>query len=146
MKLFGVDSGVFYFYKIVNPLKIIGQEAGKKFYDGLMTRFHELAPEMVCGNFLMPFRGTKIWDEYYPFVSREDYKHYDSKTAFLIRNQVVREKMHFFMFWNQWLYYTSDFYAKNVRKFVIHDTLHLRFMELYNQLRPEYERIWDVRP
>ncbi|MDO8559107.1 MAG: hypothetical protein Q7R84_02140 [bacterium] len=131
---------------IVNPLKIIGQEAGKKFYDGLMTRFHELAPEMVCGNFLMPFRGTKIWDEYYPFVSREDYKHYDSKTAFLIRNQVVREKMHFFMFWNQWLYYTSDFYAKNVRKFDIQDTLHLRFMELYNQLRPEYERIWDVRP
>lgn len=131
---------------IVNPLKIIGREAGEEFYRKLMARLQELAPEMVCGNFLMPFRGTKIWDEYYAFVSREDYKHYDSKTAFLIRNQVVREKMHFFMFLYQWLYYTSDFYQKNVRKFDVGDTLHLRFEELYKQFRPRYERIWNVRP
>lgn len=131
---------------IVDPLKIIGREAGREFYQKLMARLSELGPEMVCGNFLMPFRGTKIWDKYYAFISQEDYKHYNSKTAFLIRNPVVREKMHFFMFWYQWLYFTSDFYNKNVRKFAVHDTLHLRFLELYEHFRPLYERLWDVRP
>ena len=131
---------------IVNPLKTIGREEGEAFYDKLMSRLYQLGPEMVCGNFLMPFRGTKIWDEYYAFVSSEDYKDYDSKTAFLVRNPVVREKMHFFMFWYQWLYYTSDFYNKKVRKFAVHDTLHERFLELYKKFRPKYERLWDIRP
>jgi len=131
---------------IVDPLKIIGREAGKEFYQKLMARLYELGPEMICGNFLMPFRGTKIWDKYYAFVSREDYKHYNSKTAFLIRNQIVREKMQFFMFWHQWLYFTSDFYNQNVRKFEVQDTLHLRFLELYESFRPKYEKLWDVRP
>jgi len=131
---------------ITDPLKIISREAGKNFYDKLMERFYELAPEMICGNFLMPFRGTKIWDKYYAFVSPKDYKYYNTKTAFLIRNPIVREKMHFFMFWYQWLYYNSDFYNDNVRKFAVYDTLHLRFLELYEQFRPEYERLWDVRP
>jgi len=140
-------NGIYtYLSFIVDPLKIIGREEGKGFYNKLMKRFYELAPEMVCGNFLMPFRGTKIWDQYYAFVGREDYKHYDSKTAFLIKNSVVREKMHFFMFWHQWLYYNSDFYNQKVRKFAVHDTLHKRFIELYNQFRPWYERLWDVRP
>lgn len=131
---------------IVNPLKIISREKGEEFYDKLMARLYELGPEMICGNFLMPFRGTKIWDEYYTFVSPEDYKYYDSKTAFLIRNPIVREKMHFFMFWYQWLYYTSDFYNQKVRKFAVHDTLHERFLELYNIFRPKYERLWNIRP
>jgi radical SAM superfamily enzyme YgiQ (UPF0313 family) len=131
---------------IVDPLKIIGREEGKAFYDKLMSRLYELAPEMICGNFLMPFRGTKIWDQYYAYVSREDYKYYDSKTAFLVKNEIVREKMHFFMFWYQWLYYTSDFYNQKVRKFAVEDTLHLRFSELYKQFRPRYERLWSVRP
>lgn len=131
---------------IVNPLKIVSREKGKEFYDDLMKRFHELAPEMVCGNFLMPFRGTKLWDEYYALVSPEDYKRYDTKTAFLVRNPIVQEKMQFFMFWYQWLYYNSDFYNKEVRKFDVHDTLHERFLELYEQFRPRYERLWNVRP
>jgi len=111
-----------------------------------MQRIEELAPEMICGNFLMPFRGTKIWDKYYAYVSPEDYRHYDSKTPFLIRNPVLREKMKFFMFWYQWQYYTSDFYNTNVREFQTGDTLHLRFLELYKHFRSVYERIWDVRP
>jgi len=131
---------------IVNPHKVIGREAGKDFYDKLMSRFHELAPEMVCGNFLMPFRGTALWDQYYAFVSPEDYKFYDSKTPFLIRNPIVREKMQFFMFWYQWKYYTSDFYNNNVRKFETGDTLHLRFLELYDQFSAKYQKIWNVRP
>ncbi|HBM45986.1 MAG: hypothetical protein UT05_C0001G0037 [Parcubacteria group bacterium GW2011_GWF2_38_76] len=130
---------------IVNPLKIIGKKAGENFYNLLTERFKELAPEMVCGNFLMPFRGTKLWDEYYAYVSPEDYKHYDSKTPFLVRNPVLREKMKFFMFWYQWKYYTSDFYQKNVRKFDSGDTLHLRFMELYNHFKIIYERNWNIR-
>jgi len=142
LKKYGIYT---YLSFIVNPLKIIGQEEGKEFYQRLMTRLYELAPEMICGNFLMPFRGTKIWDQYYAFVSREDYKYYNSKTAFLIRNPVVREKMHFFMFWHQWLYYTSDFYNQNVRKFDVHDTLHERFLELYKEFREKHERLWNVR-
>lgn len=131
---------------IVDPLKIVGRETGEEFYEKLMARFYELKPEMVCGNFLMPFRGTKIWDKYYQHVSPEDYKYYDSKTAFLVKNPIVREKMQFFMFWYQWQYYTSDFYNKNVRKFEVKDTLHQRFCELYDKFVPKYEKLWDVRP
>ena len=141
------DSGIStYLSFIVNPMKIIGREAGENFYDILMKRVEELAPEMICGNFLMPFRGTKIWDEYYAYVSPEDYKYYDSKTPFLVHNPVVREKMKFFLFWYQWLYYTSDFYNQKVRKFECNDTLHLRFVELYQKFRTQYERLWNVRP
>lgn len=131
---------------IVNPLKIVGREQGKKYYEDLLNVFYNLKPEMVCGNFLMPFRGTKLWDEYYHLVSQDDYKNYTSKSAFLIKNEVVREKMEFFMFWFQWVYYNSDFYRDNIRKFDTGDTLHLRFLELYKEFIPKYERIWDVRP
>jgi len=131
---------------IVDPLRIISREAGAEFYQILMARIEELAPEMICGNFLMPFRGTKIWDKYYAHVSPEDYKYYDSKTPFLIRNPIVREKMKFFMFWHQWQYYTSDFYNTKVREFKTGDTLHLRFEELYKHFRSVYERLWNVRP
>jgi len=129
---------------IVNPLKIVGREQGEEFYRKLMERFNELKPEMVCGNFLMPFRGTKLWDEYFQFVSSEDYKYYDSKTPFLIRNKVLREKMQFFMFYYQWLYYTSETYNK-IRTFKCNDTLHLRFEELKEEFYTLYERIWNVR-
>jgi hypothetical protein len=111
-----------------------------------MARIYELAPEMICGNFLMPFRGTKIWDKYYVFVSRDDYRNYDSKTPLMIRNEVVKEKMKFFMFWYQRLYYTSEFYNTEVRKFDVGDTLHLKLEDLYKEFRPKYERMWNIRP
>jgi radical SAM superfamily enzyme YgiQ (UPF0313 family) len=130
---------------IVDPLAVVGREEGETFYKKLMERFHELKPEMVCGNFLMPFRGTGLWDRYYQFVGPEDYKHYDSKTPFLVRNPVLREKMKFWMFHYQWEYFTSDFYQNNVRKFDTGDTLHLRFTELYDEFKPRYDRIWNVR-
>jgi radical SAM superfamily enzyme YgiQ (UPF0313 family) len=142
MKKYGIMT---YLSFIVNPLKIIGKEAGDAFYQTLTKRLEELGPEMICGNFLMPFRGTKIWDEYYAYVSPEDYKDYDSKTPFLIRNPVVREKMKFFMFFYQWKYFNSKFYNEQVRKFAVNDTLHLRFAELNEKFTPIYERIWDVR-
>lgn len=130
---------------IVNPLEIIGAKQAEEFYTVLMMRFEELAPEMVCGNFLMPFRGTGMWDKYYAYVSPEDYKHYDSKTPFLVRNPIVRKKMQFFMFWYQWKYFTSDFYNKNVRLFSTGDNLNMRFLELYENYMPIYEELWDVR-
>lgn len=143
LKRFGIYT---YLSFIVNPLEIVGREVGVEFYARLMTRFNELGPEMVCGNFLMPFRGTALWDKYYQYISPEDYQYYDSKTPFLVRNPVIRDKVRFFMFWYQWLYYTSDWYRDNVRRFDIGDTLHLRFEELYAEFRPLYERLWDVRP
>lgn len=140
------ENGIYtYLSFIVNPLNIIGKEKGIEFYSKLMETFYKLKPEMVCGNFLMPFRGTKIWDEYYAYISKDDYKHYDSKTAFLIRNEIVREKMHFFMFWYQYKYYTSDLYNNQIRKFDVHDTLHERFIELNEEFEKKYQRIWNIR-
>lgn len=138
--------GIFiYLSFIVNPLKIVGRAAGETFYEKLMQRLFELKPEMICGNFLMPFRGTKLWDDYYQFVSTEDYKYYDSKTPFLIRNSILREKMQFFMFWYQWQYYKSNVYNEQVREFACNDTLHLRFEELRKDFEYRYERNWNAR-
>lgn len=145
VKMLKEEGIMVYLSFIVNPLKIIGKEAGEKFYGLLMNRLYELAPEMVCGNFLMPFRGTKLWDEYYAHISPDDYKHYDSKTPFLIRNPIAREKMRFFLFWYQWKYFTSSFYREQVRKFETGDTLNMRFNELYDQFKILYERYWNIR-
>lgn len=142
LKKYGIYT---YLSFIVNPLKIVGKESGEDYYNKLNEALITLKPEMICGNFLMPFRGTKLWDDYYQFVSEEDYKYYDSKTAFLVRNKILREKMHFFMFWNQWKYYTSDLYNKEIRYFHTGDTLNLRFLELYEQFKHVYNRLWDRR-
>lgn len=131
---------------IVNPLEVVGRQQGEEFYARLTRRLHELKPEMICGNFLMPFRGTGLWDKYYHLVSREDYAMYNSKEPFLVRNETLREKMRFFMFWYQWLYYTSDTYNSWVRTFACGDTLHLRFLELQKRFEKSYRRCWNTRP
>lgn len=120
---------------IVNPLKIKTQEESNEFYSKLLDRFVELRPEMVCGNFLMPFRGTKIWDLYKDLIEEEDYNFYNSKSAFLEKDKENRQRMEYEMFYYQWLYYTSDFYRENVRTFQTEDTLHLRFLELNEQFK-----------
>lgn len=130
---------------IVNPLAVIGREEGNHYYSKLMEAFYDLKPEMVCGNFLMPFPGTKMWDKYYAYVSKEDYKYYDSKTPFLARNEVLREKMKFFMFWYQYQYFTSATYNNEVREFAVGDTLHLRFKELNEYFKSVYYRNWNLR-
>ena len=129
---------------IVNPLKIIGREKGEKFYNDLLKRFDDLKPEMVCGNFLMPFKGTKLWDEYYWLVSEDDYKEYDSKSAFVIKNKILRKKMEYFMFHYQMKYYRSPVYRR-LREFECGDMLHLRFQELERKFNAVYDAIWDKR-
>lgn len=120
---------------IVNPIKINTDEKSKEFYNKLLKRFYELKPEMVCGNFLMPFRGTKLWDDYKDLVTKEDFKYYNSKSAFLEKNPERRKKDEYDMFYYQWLYYNSEFYNTKIRKFNIHDTLHLRFLELKEEFK-----------
>ena len=115
---------------IVNPVKINTDEKAESFYQRLLERFYKLRPEMVCGNFLMPFRGTKLWEEYKDLVTKEDFQYYNSKSAFLEKDMKRRKKDEFDMFYYQWVYYTSDIYNEHVRKFDIYDTLHLRFLEL----------------
>ena len=115
---------------IVNPVKVHTKEASYEFYLKLLERFYQLKPEMICGNFLMPFRGTKLWDEYKHLITFDDFKYYDSKSAFLEKDLKRRNEEEFDMFYYQWLYYTSDFYQNNIRKFDVYDTLHLRFLEL----------------
>ena len=115
---------------IVNPTKIDTDEKSEEFYNRLLNRFYELKPEMVCGNFLMPFRGTKLWDEYKHLVEEKDFDDYDSKSAFLEKDPERRKKDEFDMFYYQWKYYTSDFYKNNIRRFDTNDTLYLRFLEL----------------
>ncbi len=120
---------------IVNPLKVRTQEESDDFYSRLLDRFVELKPEMVCGNFLMPFRGTKIWDDYKELVTEEDYNFYNSKSAFLEKDKENRLRMEYEMFYYQWLYYTSSFYQEHVRPFNTEDTLNLRFLELEEQFK-----------
>jgi hypothetical protein len=118
---------------IVNPLKVNTDKKADDFYGKLLDRFYKLKPEMVCGNFLMPFRGTKLWDEYSDLVSFDDYKFYDSKSAFLEKDATRRLKDEYDMYYYQSVYYTSDLYNTQVRKFNINDTLYLRFVELTEQ-------------
>lgn len=114
---------------IVDPTKINTNERSNEFYEKLMQRFADLKPEMICGNFLMPFRGTKLWDKYKDLVTFDNYKEYNSKSAFLEKNSERRLIDEFNMFKCQWDYYTSEMY-NNIRKFACGDTLHLRFLEL----------------
>ena len=141
------DRGIFtYLSFIVDPLNIVGAEKGKEFYEILKKRFLELKPEMVCGNFLMPFPGTPMWDKYYHLVSKEDFRNYNSKTPFLVKNKILHEKMRYFMFKMQRDYYNSDFYNREVRRFETGDTLHLRFLELEKEFGQLIENIRYLRP
>jgi radical SAM superfamily enzyme YgiQ (UPF0313 family) len=133
------NKGIYtYLSFIVDPTHLVGRgengitgaEKGKDFYKLLQKRFEELKPEMVCGNFLMPFPGTPLWDDYYWMVNEKDFQHYDSKTPFLVKNNLVATKMKYFMFDVQWKYYTSDLYNNHIRKFDVGDQLYNRFVEL----------------
>lgn len=127
---------------IVNPLKVNTKESNGIFYKRLLERVSSLKPEMICGNFLMPFRGTKIWDEYKEYVTKEDFKEYDSKSAFLEKDKEIRKEIEYQMFKFQDDFYNSLFYKENIREFREDDTLGLRFKELREQFG-KYKSIWE---
>jgi hypothetical protein len=84
------------------------------------------------------------------FENPDNYKDYDSKSAFLIKNPVLRKKMEFFMYYYQAKYYRSSFYKENVRTFCKEnadeqDTLCERFMELDSKFIPMFEELWNKR-
>jgi radical SAM superfamily enzyme YgiQ (UPF0313 family) len=143
LKKHGIQT---YLSFIANPLEIVGAQKGVSFYDRLFGCFQQLKPEMVCGNFLMPFPGTPLWDEFYHLVSEDDFQHYDSKTPFLIKNELVRAKMKYFMFEIQHRYLTSTFYKNNVRTFETGDTLYSRFLELKEEFDISWSRVKALRP
>lgn len=127
------ENGILvYLSFIVNPLEIIDPNKEKQFYSLLYKKFEELRPEMVCGNFLMPFPGTPLWNKYCDLISEENFKYYDSKTPFLVKDRKIHNRIRYSMFDIQWKYYNSGMYNKEVRKFESGDTLHLRFLELKN--------------
>jgi len=141
------DRGIYtYLSFIVNPLEVVGAVKATAFYKALKERVYHLMPEMICGNFLMPFPGTPIWDDYYHLISEDDFKEYDSKTPFLIKNRVVHDKMRYYMFKFQWDYFMSSKYDQQVRDFEVEDTLHLRFLELKRYFDEVYRSIAIVRP
>lgn len=119
---------------IVDPLKVHTNENSDNFYTKLRERLNALRPEMVCGNFLMPFKGTKLWESYKHLIEPGDFRQYDSKSAFLERDPERRLIDEFNMFKAQWDYYNSDVY-KNLRNFMTNDTLHLRFIELKDMFK-----------
>lgn len=128
---------------IVDPTKINSKAKSDAYYAKLLARFHELRPEMVCGNFLMPFRGTPIWEDYKHLITREDFKFYTSKSAFLEKDLNMRRWDEYNLFHYQWLYYTSDFYNHEIRQFATGDTLHLRFKELKHEFEESGNYQWQ---
>ena len=134
------ENGIYvYLSFIVDPTKVDDDRKSAWFYERLLERFRRLRPEMVCGNFLMPLRGTAIWDDYKHLVTPEDFRSYDSKSAFLEKDPLRRAIDEYDMYRYQRLYYESDFYRHNVRRFDTGDTLHMRFEEL----RQEFDRKWQ---
>lgn len=113
---------------IVNDDKKTKEEATAN-YHALYQAFSELQPVQVCANFIMPFPGTGIWDQYKDRMKEEDFESYDSKTPLLCDPKLRKWHQHM-MVAVQLAYYYSDRYPRN---FESGDTQHLRFLELAEQ-------------
>lgn len=134
------EAGIYvYLSFIVDPIAMKEHRTEACYYQRLQERFVKLKPEMVCGNFLMPFRGTKLWEEYKRYITEEDFDEYNSKSAFLEKDPVKREHDEWMMFKVQKDYYYSTFYIEHVREFRIGDTLHNRFIDLWRDRFKKYE-------
>lgn len=126
---------------IVNPLSTNTKKKNDLFYKRLLDRVKSLKADMLCGNFLMPFKGTKIYEDFKDYIKDEDYDLFNSKSAFLEKNLEIRKEIEYQMYKFQDDYFHSDFYAKNCRKFDENDTLGLRFKELKEEFST-YKSIW----
>jgi len=114
LKKYGIYT---YLSFIINPLDVVGENNRKSYFEKLMKRIYELSPEMICGNFLMPFPGTIIWDKYSHLINKSDYKYYNSKIPFLVKDKNEQKQIRLALFNYQYEYYYSDFYNNHIREF-----------------------------
>lgn len=101
-------------------------EEATKNYHAIYEAFVSLKPRQVCANFLMPFPGTGIWDQYKDRIDESDWDQYDSKTPILCEPELREWHQHMAVA-VQLAYYYSKHYPAD---FEIGDTQHLRFIEL----------------
>ncbi|MDE2101343.1 MAG: radical SAM protein [Patescibacteria group bacterium] len=104
-------------------------------YHALFQAFVDYKPAMVAANFMMPFPGTGIWDEYKHRVTEDDFVKFDSKTPIFSKEKLADWHKHMAVA-VQLAYYHSDEY-KEVRDFHCGDNLDLRFRELEKQFGME---------
>lgn len=123
-------------------------EEARANYNALYEAFADLHPLQVCANFLMPFPGTKLWENYKHRVTQKDFDRFDSKTP-VFTNGPMKEWHQQMLVAVQLKYYLSDNYRKNVREFECGDTLHLRMMELRKEFGLEntsWENLLELKP
>ncbi len=102
------------------------QDSARARYHALYAAFCDYLPAQVCANFLMPFPGSRLYEQMGPGRPR-DFSRYDSKTP-LFSGELAdwHRRMCVAL---QWKYYTSAAYAAE-RDFFCGDLLHLRMNEL----------------
>jgi len=105
------------------------EEEARANYRALYDAFIDLKPLQVCANFLMPFPGTKLWENYKHRVTSADFDRFDSKTP-VFTGGALGEWHKRMLVSVQLKYYTSEIYNKQVREFECGDLLHLRMNEL----------------
>ena len=116
-------------------MSFIVNDDGKSFdeakanYYALYDAFIDLKPLQTCANFLMPFPGTQIWNDYKDRVDHHDFDRFDSKTPLFTTGKLAEWHKRMLVA-VQLKYYLSDVYNKQVREFTCGDTLHLRMQEL----------------
>lgn len=117
-------------------------------YQALYEAFIDLKPLQTCANFLMPFPGTRLWENYKNRVSSKDFDRFDSKTpVFTYGPEAEWHKRMLVSL--QLKYYLSDVYNKQVRQFDCGDTLNLRMMELRKEFGLEdvaWDQLLELKP
>jgi radical SAM superfamily enzyme YgiQ (UPF0313 family) len=121
------------------------QEEARANYKALFDAFCDYKPSQVCANFLMPFPGTGIWNEYKDRITTRDFDKFDSKTPLFVAGE-LREWHKRMLVAVQLKYYRSEAY-KSVRAFENGDSLHLRLVELEKEFGLDnvpWERLLDL--
>lgn len=119
--------------------------AARANYNALFDAFCDLGPSQVCANFLMPFPGTKIWNDFKDRVQSTDFDKFDSKTPLFCSSE-LKEWHKRMLVAVQLKYYRSNAYKK-VRTFECGDTLHLRMVELEQEFgldKIEPEKLLEI--
>lgn len=116
---------------IINPAFRQGFVDG--ILDKLMERLKCYMPERICGNFLIPYPGTKVWNEYKFMLKYEDYPYMTGKYALLEPDYLIRNDLEEKLIQFQLDYFMSKEYNQ-VRNFECNDTLHNIFKSLQSKI------------